>query len=75
MEKERNQFIKEFQTCPRCGRIIGSNKMNYFVCQKCGRALCTESELAQFDDNYCGNCGADITSAKKLALAEKDRIG
>ena len=75
VEKEKNPFLREFHACPRCGRLIGSTKVSYFVCPKCGKALCAENELEKFDDNYCGNCGAEIANARKLALAEKDRIG
>ena len=75
MEKEKNPFLREFHACPRCGRLIGSTKVSYFVCPKCGSALCAEFELKTFDQKYCGNCGTDIANAKMLALAEKDRIG
>lgn len=42
----------------------------FFVCQSCGAALCEESKFAEFDDNYCRNCGKEIASDRKLALAE-----
>lgn len=61
--------IKEFYACPSCGRAIVSEKKRFFVCPECNRALCAESKLADFTDKYCGNCGADITNARKEALA------
>ena len=42
----------------------------FFTCPSCGKALCEKSKLAGFDDNYCVNCGAEITSARNLALEE-----
>lgn len=61
--------FKEFYACPGCGRAISGEKREYFVCSNCGRALCKAEELSKFDDNYCGNCGHEIASAKKEALA------
>ncbi|MFG6329268.1 MAG: hypothetical protein K1W06_07335 [Lachnospiraceae bacterium] len=66
---EENKNIKEFYACPSCGRAICGEKKKFFICPKCGRALCEESKLADFDDNYCGNCGTEITSARNEALA------
>lgn len=68
------ELIKEFYACPSCGRAIIAEKKKYFICQNCGRALCAEEKLPEFDDNYCGNCGHELTSAKKqaLALVEKE---
>ncbi len=62
-------FFKEFYACPRCGTPIAGEKQEYFVCPDCGRALCKKQDFAEFDDNYCGNCGADLASAKQEALA------
>ena len=56
----------KFFTCPQCGRAITGEMKTYFTCPQCGKALCRESEL-----NYdpCVNCGYEITSAKRKALA------
>lgn len=69
--------FKMLYACPSCGRAIAGEQRSFFVCPKCGRALCRENEIRDFDDNYCGNCGAEITSAKKeaLALAWEKRLG
>ncbi|MCI9537121.1 MAG: hypothetical protein HFG35_02360 [Eubacterium sp.] len=66
--------FKEFYACPSCGRAISGEKQKYFVCPVCGRALCREQDFKDFDDNYCGNCGSELASAKKeaLALARED---
>jgi len=69
---EKDGLFKEFVTCPHCGRIICSSKKRYFTCWSCGRALCEEGRLDKFTDNYCGNCGAEVASAKKQALAERN---
>ena len=61
--------FKEFYTCPSCGRAISGEKKEFFVCPNCGRALCQKKDLKQFDDNFCGNCGHELASAKKEALA------
>lgn len=58
-----------FFSCPQCGRAIVGEMRKYFICSRCGRALCGESELESFDENYCGNCGYELTSAKEKALA------
>lgn len=42
----------------------------FLVCPSCGKALCEKSLFADFDDNYCVNCGAEITSARNLALED-----
>lgn len=42
----------------------------FFVCPSCKKALCEKSKIVDFDDNYCVNCGAEITSARNLALEE-----
>lgn len=62
------KFI-EFYTCPGCGKAISGEKKEFFVCPSCGRALCQKKDLKQFDNNFCGNCGYELTSAKKEALA------
>jgi len=77
MEKEptkKDGLIKEFFTCPSCGRAICGSKKRYFTCPSCGRALCEENKLDEFDDNYCGNCGAEVASAKEQALAERNQV-
>lgn len=61
--------FKEFYTCPRCGKAISGEKKEFFVCPSCGRALCQKKDLKQFDDKFCGNCGHELASAKKEALA------
>ncbi len=61
--------FKEFYACPNCGRLISKEKKKYFVCPNCEKALCPEEKLPEFDDNYCGNCGCEIASAKKEAMA------
>lgn len=61
--------FEEFYTCPSCGRAISGEKREFFVCPSCGRALCQKKDLKQFDDNFCGHCGHELTSAKKEALA------
>ena len=66
-----NHF-KEFFSCPCCGRAIYGEKREYFVCPNCGKALYTKEQLQEFDDNYCGNCGNEIASAKNEALAKND---
>lgn len=65
----KRETIKEFYCCPTCGRAICGEKRKYFICPECGKALCEESRIVDFDDNYCGNCGAKITSARDEALA------
>ncbi len=42
----------------------------FFTCPSCGKALCEKSKFADFDDNYCVNCGTEIISARNLALEE-----
>ncbi|MCM1217546.1 MAG: hypothetical protein NC331_14030 [Lachnospiraceae bacterium] len=69
-----NTVFKEFHTCPSCGRAIGGEKKTFFTCQSCGKALCEESRLAGFGDKHCGNCGTEIASAKKMALAGKNAV-
>lgn len=65
-------MFKEFFSCPKCGRAICGEKKIYFVCPKCGSALCKKNELKDFKNNYCGNCGHDLASAKKEALTLAD---
>ncbi len=67
--QEKRETIKEFYSCPKCGTAICGEKKRYFTCPECGRALCQEAKLSSFIDNYCGNCGAKITSARDKALA------
>lgn len=67
-------IFKEFYTCPNCGMAISGEKKEFFVCQNCGSALCRKENLKDFKNNYCGNCGHSLVSAKKdalLALAEE----
>lgn len=66
--------IKEFYSCPSCGRTICGEKERYFTCPVCGRAICKEKDLSKLNDKYCGNCGSRITSAKEeaMALAKKE---
>lgn len=61
--------FKEFYTCPSCGSAISGEKKRYIICPNCGSALCPEEKLPEFDDNYCGNCGYEIASAKKESMA------
>lgn len=66
--------FKEFYACPNCGTAISSEKKEFFVCPNCGSALCGKEELKNFRNNYCGNCGHRLASAKEealLALAEE----
>ncbi len=70
MEMELSERImKEFYACPKCGSAICGEKKRYFVCPECGSALCEEKKLEEFNDNYCGNCGTKLTSAREKALA------
>ena len=46
----------------------------FYACPNCGSALCGKEELKNFRNNYCGNCGHRLASAKEealLALAEE----
>ena len=61
--------FKEFYACPHCGRAICGEKRSYFVCPNCENALCKKEDLKDFTDNYCGNYGFELASAKKEALA------
>ncbi len=70
-EKEHKKYFEKYFACPQCGKAICSEKRSYFVCPKCGRALCEENELQDFSDNYCGNCGEEISSAREKALLTK----
>ncbi len=63
------ETFKEFYCCPRCGTAICGEKRKYFICPECGKALCLAENLPSFEDNYCGNCGAKITSVRDKALA------
>lgn len=63
--------IKEFYTCPNCGRPILPEKEKYFVCPNCGRALCKAEDLKDFSDKFCGNCGCDLSSAKEFEKQER----
>lgn len=62
-------MFKNFYTCPQCGTPIAGEKTRYFVCPGCGRALCKEQDLEKYADNFCGNCGIFIGSAREKALA------
>ncbi len=42
---------------------------SYFICPNCENALCKKEDLEDFTDNYCGNCGFKLTSAKEETLA------
>lgn len=46
----------------------------FFVCPNCGRVLCGKEDIENFTNNYCGNCGYELASAKEeaLALAKKE---
>lgn len=61
--------FKEFYICSNCGRAISGEKKEFFTCPNCGRALCQKEKLKDFNDNYCGNCGYKLASAKREALA------
>lgn len=65
--------FKEFYTCPNCGNAISGEKKEFFVCPNCGSALCQKKDLKSFAHNYCGNCGQELTSAKKEALSALER--
>lgn len=62
------EHFKELYVCPK-GHAINGEKRKYFVCPDCGRALCEEKDLIQFNANYCGYCGKELASAMKEALA------
>lgn len=62
------EHFKQFYKCPSCNQAI--EKREYFICPECGAALCEKSALVIFDGNYCGNCGAELGSAKKEALPQ-----
>jgi predicted RNA-binding Zn-ribbon protein involved in translation (DUF1610 family) len=64
--------FKEFYVCSKCGGAVCGDKREFFVCPNCGRALCGREEIGGFTDNYCGNCGYELTSAKKESLALVD---
>jgi len=68
-ETLREVLFGKFFTCPQCGRAITGEMKTYFTCPRCGKALCRESELGNFKGDYCVNCGYEITSAKRRALA------
>ena len=71
MEKKKilkNVFFGRFFTCPGCGRAITGEMETYFTCPKCGKAVCKERELEKLENDYCTNCGYEITNAKKKAL-------
>lgn len=63
------RVFKKFYACPHCGRAICGEKREYFVCPDCGNALCLKEDVENFTDNYCGNCGCKLDSAKKEASA------
>lgn len=63
------QFFKKYYSCPHCGRAISGEKRIYFSCPNCGNALCRKKDLKSFKGKYCGNCGYDLSSAKKRAAA------
>lgn len=67
-------LIKEFYACPNCGMAIAGVKRKYFVCPECGSALCEESKIKDFSNNYCGHCGTKLASAKEKALALAGQI-
>ncbi len=59
----------KFFSCPQCGKALAGEMESYFTCPNCKKALCMERQFKSFNDNYCGNCGHEITSAKEKALA------
>lgn len=65
----KKALFGKYFTCPGCGRAIAGEMETYFICPNCGKAICKENEVEKLDYDYCINCGYEITSAKKKALA------
>ena len=63
------KLFKKFYTCPHCGNAIAGEKRRYFTCPDCGVALCRAKDIKDFKDKYCHDCGCDLSSAKKRAVA------
>lgn len=64
--------FKNFYVCSNCGKAICGERETYFICPSCGKALCKKSDIENFDNNYCGNCGTYIASTLKQVLAMID---
>lgn len=63
------KLFRKFYACPKCGNAISKEKRSYFACPNCGRALCRKKDIRNFSDKYCGNCGYDLSSTIKMAMA------
>ncbi len=63
------KLFKKYYACPHCGRAISGEKRSYFACPNCGSAICRKKDIKSYKDKHCGNCGYDLSSAKKRALA------
>lgn len=69
--------IKVFYSCSHWGRlIVNEKKEKYFICPNCENVLCKVDNLRDFNNNYCGNCGYKLASAKNevLALVKKENM-
>ena len=63
------KLFKKFYTYPNCGNAISKEKRIYFACPNCGKALCRKKDIRKFSDKYCRNCGYDLSSTIKKAIA------
>ena len=63
------KLFRKYYVCPHCGKAISGEKRIYFSCPRCGNAICRKRDIKDLKDKHCGNCGYDLSSAKKRAMA------
>ena len=67
MGLNKRKIFRKYYTCVHCGKPICGDKRTFFACPNCGSAICSKYDVKDCQ-NYCGNCGYDLSSAIKLAL-------